>query len=49
MSAPRLLARMAEEIDLHLKAVREILRQPVEAEFAQGGLGGVLGRIATHT
>jgi hypothetical protein len=42
MSAPRLLA-------LHLKAVRQILRQSVDAEFAQGGLGEVLARIATHT
>jgi len=31
---------MAEEIDLHLKAVRQILRRPVEAEFARGGLTG---------
>lgn len=31
---------MAEEIDLHLKAVRQILRQPIEAEFARGGLTG---------
>lgn len=31
---------MAEEIDLHLKAVRQILRQPVEAEFARGNLTG---------
>jgi DNA-binding MarR family transcriptional regulator len=31
---------MAEEIDVHLKAVRQILRQPVEAEFARGGLTG---------
>jgi hypothetical protein len=42
MSAPRLLA-------LHLKAVHQILRQSVDAEFARGGLGEVLARIATHT
>ena len=40
MSAPKRLARMAEEIDLHLKAVRRILRRPVEAEFARGDLTG---------
>ena len=40
MSALKRLARMAEEIDLHLKAVRQILRRPVEAEFARGDLTG---------
>lgn len=40
MSAPKRLARMAEEIDLHLKAVRQILRRPEEAEFARGDLTG---------
>ncbi|MGC9946038.1 MAG: MarR family transcriptional regulator [Bryobacteraceae bacterium] len=32
------LARMAQEIEGHLSAVRRILRQPVEAEFARGNL-----------
>jgi DNA-binding MarR family transcriptional regulator len=40
MSAPKQLARMAEEIDLHLRAIRQVLRQPVEAEFARGELTG---------
>jgi DNA-binding MarR family transcriptional regulator len=40
MSAPKRLARMAEEIDLHLRTVRQVLRQPVEAEFARGELTG---------
>ncbi len=34
------LAGMAREIDRHLRAVRQVLRQPVEAEFARGGLTG---------
>jgi DNA-binding MarR family transcriptional regulator len=34
------LTAMAEEIDGHLRAVRQVLRQPVEAEFARGGLTG---------
>jgi DNA-binding MarR family transcriptional regulator len=40
MSTPKRLARMAEEVDLNLKAVRQVLRQPVEAEFAHGELTG---------
>src|SRR6202022_1746560 len=40
MSSPRRLARLADEIDLHLKIVRQLLRKPVEAEFARGGLTG---------
>lgn len=32
--------RMAQEIEDHLNAVRQILRQPVEAEFARGNLTG---------
>jgi DNA-binding MarR family transcriptional regulator len=40
MSAPKRLDHMAEEIDLHLKAVRQVLRRPVDAEFARGGLTG---------
>jgi DNA-binding MarR family transcriptional regulator len=32
------LTRMALEIEGHLSAVRQILRQPVEAEFARGQL-----------
>jgi DNA-binding MarR family transcriptional regulator len=31
---------MAQEIEGHLSAVRQILRQPVEAEFARGNLTG---------
>ena len=32
------LTRMAQEIEDHVRAVRQILRQPVEAEFARGNL-----------
>ncbi|MGO4883598.1 MAG: MarR family winged helix-turn-helix transcriptional regulator [Bryobacteraceae bacterium] len=32
------LTRMAREIEEHLTAVRRILRQPVDAEFARGNL-----------
>jgi len=31
---------MAREIDDHLRAVRQVLRRPVEAEFARGNLTG---------
>ena len=34
------LARMAEDLDRDLRAIREILRQPLEAEVARGGLTG---------
>jgi DNA-binding MarR family transcriptional regulator len=34
------LARMAQEIDEHLRRVRRVLRQPLETEFARGGLTG---------
>jgi DNA-binding MarR family transcriptional regulator len=34
------LTRMAQEIEGHLSAVRQILRRPVEAEFARGNLTG---------
>jgi DNA-binding MarR family transcriptional regulator len=34
------LERMAEEIDRDLGAIRQILRRPVEAEVARGGLTG---------
>lgn len=34
------LARLAREIEDHMRAVRQILRQPVEAEFARGNLTG---------
>jgi len=34
------LTRMAQEVEGHLSAVRQILRQPVEAEFARGNLTG---------
>jgi len=38
MAQPPKLTRMAQEIEDHLRAVRQILRQPVEAEFARGNL-----------
>lgn len=31
---------MAQEIDEHLRRVRRVLRQPLETEFARGGLTG---------
>jgi len=34
------LTTLAEEIDLHLRTIRQILRKPAEAEFARGGLTG---------
>jgi len=34
------IALMALEVDRHLRSVRQSLRQPVEAEFAKGGLTG---------
>ena len=34
------LAAMAQEIDQHLSAVRNIMRKPLEAEFARGHLTG---------
>ena len=34
------LTKLAEEIDLNLRTVRQILREPAEAEFARGGLTG---------
>jgi DNA-binding MarR family transcriptional regulator len=40
MAKPSELTRMAQEIEGHLSAVRRILRQPVEAEFARGNLTG---------
>jgi DNA-binding MarR family transcriptional regulator len=40
MSKRRTIALLAQEIDQHLRAVRQELRQPVEAEFAKGGLTG---------
>jgi len=38
MAKPSQLTRMAQEIEGHLSAFRQILRQPVEAEFARGNL-----------
>jgi len=32
------LAALAEEIDRHLRVMRQLLRRPVEAEFARGNL-----------
>jgi DNA-binding MarR family transcriptional regulator len=40
MARRQSLAEMAQEIDQHLSAARQVLRQPVEAEFARGGLTG---------
>ena len=40
VKASKTLINMAQEIDQHLRAVRRTLQQPVEAEFARGGLTG---------
>lgn len=40
MSTTHGLTRLAREIDQQFHAIRRILRQPVEAEFARGGLTG---------
>jgi len=40
MRKDKALMALAEEIDLHLRIVRQVLRQPVEAEVARGGLTG---------
>lgn len=40
MNKPRELLAMAQEVDRLLGAVRQTLRQPVETEFARGGLTG---------
>jgi DNA-binding MarR family transcriptional regulator len=40
MGKEQKLTGMAQEIDGHLRAVRQVLRQPVEAQFARGGLTG---------
>jgi DNA-binding MarR family transcriptional regulator len=40
IAAKQELARMAQEIDEHLRRVRRVLRQPLETEFARGGLTG---------
>ena len=34
------LVRMAQEIDAHLIRVRQVLRKPLETEWARGGLTG---------
>ena len=34
------LAEWAHEIDLHLRTIRQLLRRPLEAEIARGGLTG---------
>src|SRR5690348_10409423 len=34
------LERMAQEIDAHLSRVRQVLRKPLETEWARGGLTG---------
>jgi DNA-binding MarR family transcriptional regulator len=40
MARKQELACMAQEIDEHLNRVRQVLRQPLETEFARGGLTG---------
>ncbi len=40
MAQPPKLTRMAQEVEGHLSAIRHMLRQPVEAEFARGQLTG---------
>ena len=40
MAGKQELAHVAQEIDEHLRHVRRVLRQPLEAEFARGGLTG---------
>jgi DNA-binding MarR family transcriptional regulator len=40
IAAKEELARVAQEIDEHLRRVRRVLRQPLETEFARGGLTG---------
>ncbi len=40
MTRQQILLAMAAEIDRDLRAIRQILKQPVEAEIARGGLTG---------
>jgi DNA-binding MarR family transcriptional regulator len=40
MGKTRKLTGMALEIEEHLRGVRQVLRRPVEAQFARGGLTG---------
>ena len=40
MARKQELARVAQEIDEHLRRVRRVLRQPLETEIARGGLTG---------
>ena len=40
MSKTKSTAPLAQEIDQHLRAIRQALRRPVEAEFTKGGLTG---------
>jgi DNA-binding MarR family transcriptional regulator len=40
MAGKQELARMTQEMDEHLRRVRRALRQPLETEFARGGLTG---------
>jgi DNA-binding MarR family transcriptional regulator len=40
MAGKQELARMAQEIDEHLRHVRQVLRQPIETEVARGSLTG---------
>ena len=40
---------MAQEIDRHLRTIREQLRKPVEAEFARGELTGPVMQILVHS
>lgn len=40
MAGQHELARMAQEINEHLRRMRQVLRQPLEMEIARGGLTG---------
>jgi DNA-binding MarR family transcriptional regulator len=40
VSSSKTLLDMAQDIDQDLRSIRRTLRQPVEAEFARGGLTG---------
>lgn len=40
MAKQKQLVRAAQEIEQHLRAVRQVLRRPAETEFARGGLTG---------
>jgi DNA-binding MarR family transcriptional regulator len=39
-SADEVLLKLVQEVDHHLRVIRQRLREPLEAEFASGGLTG---------